>query len=126
MITYLAILEVIGSMTNYSTGHEAEKYAAEYLQGLGYGIRELNWRTPVCEIDIVAQKDNCVFFVEVKYRSKDGQGGGLDYITPQKLKQMQFAARCWVENHGYDGDYELSAIELSANFHVTDFIETID
>jgi hypothetical protein len=47
-------------------------------------------------------------------------------VTPQKLKQMEFASRCWVEDQNYNGDYCLSAIEVAADFEVTEFIESIE
>ncbi len=111
--------------TNYSTGHEAEKRAAEYLQTQGYEIVALNWKTPVCEVDIIAKKQHVHYFIEVKYRQNNSQGTGLDYITPKKLKQMNFAAQCWVQENKYHGDYELSAIEMSTDFKITDFIEQL-
>ncbi len=112
-------------MTNFQTGHDAEKVAAEFLVAHGYEILELNWRTPVCEIDIVAKHKNTIYFVEVKYRSNSFQGTGLDYITPKKLKQMEFSAQCWVEAEKWSGDYRLSAIEVTSDFEVSDFIEDI-
>ncbi len=112
-------------MTNYQSGHDAEKAAADYLIEKGFDIVELNWRTPVCEIDIVAEKKNVVYFVEVKYRANNSQGTGLDYITPKKLKQMEFSAKCWVEDQKYSGDYLLSAMSITSDFKVDDFIEDI-
>lgn len=111
-------------MTNYAHGHQAEKIAAQYLKKRGYKILELNWRQPRAEIDIVAQcKHEPVTFVEVKYRETLQQGGGLDYITPRKLEQMQFAAELWVTEHQHDGEYVLAAIELTgADYAVTNFI----
>lgn len=103
-------------------GNTAESAAADYLDALGYTVIERNWRTRVCEIDIVAQKQTTIYFVEVKYRQGAQQGRGLDYITPAKLKQMEFAAQCWVQEHSYEGDYELSAIEVMADFQVSEFI----
>lgn len=111
--------------TNYQSGHNAEKVAAEYLEKHGYELFELNWRTRVCEIDIVAKKQNVIFFVEVKSRRSTHQGSGLDYITPRKLKQMRFAAECWVNDHDYTGDYELAAIEISDERQITAFIDTL-
>lgn len=113
-------------MTNYSSWHEAEKVAAEHLEKHGYEVLELNWRTRVCEIDIVAKKQSVIYFVEVKSRSSSRRGSGLDYITPSKLKQLRFAAECWVNHHDYTGDYELSAIELGGDSKVTDFIAQVD
>lgn len=111
-------------MTNYAHGHEAEKHAAEYLKKQGYKVLELNWRRPRAEIDIVARKKRGpVAFVEVKYRESHAQGGGLDYITPRKLEQMQFAAELWVAENRYNGEYVLAALEMSgADYKVTNFL----
>jgi uncharacterized protein (TIGR00252 family) len=102
-------------MTNYQAGHDAEKEAARYLEEQGFNIRELNWKTKYCEIDIIAEKDHTIHFVEVKYRAKSGQGDGFAYITPQKLKQMEFAATMWLQQNDWDGDCILTAIAASPN-----------
>jgi len=111
-------------MTNYATGHEAEKRAADYLKKRGYKIVELNWRRPRAEIDIVAQaKHGPITFVEVKHRTNDTQGTGFDYITPKKLQQMQFAAELWTAENHHDGEYVLGAIELTGlDYKVTAFL----
>lgn len=108
-----------------ATGSKAEVAAANYLANKGFKIVDQNWRTRQCEIDIVAERKQVMHFVEVKYRHTAGQGHGLDYITPQKLKQMRFAANIWVADHKWQSDYCLSAVEVSADFKVTEFIETI-
>ena len=94
-------------------GQEAEAKAAEWLEGRGYQILDKNWRTKWCEIDLIAKKDNQIFFVEVKYRRQANSGSGLSYITPKKLRQMAFAAEIWLNQYDSQEDYELSAIELS-------------
>lgn len=110
-------------MTNYSTGHKAEEYAAKYLQKLGYEIIDINWKTKYCEIDIVAQIKKRIYFIEVKYRDNDSQGSGLDYITPTKLKRMRFAAEAWVLENNWTKDYTLGAIEMTGdNYDVTQFL----
>lgn len=111
-------------MSSTSTGREAENAVAEYLYSKNYRVLEQNWRTRICEIDIVAKKDNTIYFVEVKYRANDNQGGGLDYITAKKLKQMNFAAQIWVSEHEWTGDYCLSAAEVTGeDFTVTQFLK---
>lgn len=119
-------------MSNYSAGHEAEKVAARYLEKHEYKIVELNWRHVRAEIDIVAEKREAfgfrkhLVFFEVKYRKTAEQGHGLDYITPKKLKQMQFAAQLYVSQHNYVGEYCLGAIELTSTpTRVTKVIEQI-
>lgn len=58
---------------NRAWGHEAETLAAEFMLRNGYVIRERNWRMGSLEIDIIAEKDNTIIFVEVKARMPGGQ-----------------------------------------------------
>jgi len=102
-------------MTTFVSGRQAEAAAAAYLKNRGFKILDQNWRTRWCEIDIVAQKKNVVYFAEVKYRKSDAFGGGLDYITPKKLEQMTFAAEMWVSQHGWSGDYRLLAVSINGD-----------
>lgn len=111
-------------MSTTDRGRTAEQAVAHYLQTSGYKIIEQNWRTRWCEIDVVAQKGDTVYFVEVKYRESARQGDGLEYITPKKLDQMGFAAELWVSNHNWHGEYCLAAASVSGHdFQVTHFIE---
>jgi len=113
-------------MSTTTVGHQAEQAAAEFLQRNGYEILEKNWRTRWCEIDIVARKGSCVHFVEVKFRSQDLQGSGLEYITKAKLKQMGRAADFWLTEHNWSGDINLAAVEVcSPDYAISEFIETI-
>ena len=113
-------------MKTTEIGRRAEAAAAVYLEMRGYTIVEQNWRRPKCEIDIIASKDDIIYFVEVKYRLNDNQGGGLEAITPSKLKHMRYAAQYWVEESKWQGEYELAAIELSGpDFTVLSFIDNV-
>src|SRR3990167_8939884 len=95
-----------------SLGKVAEGIASNYLSNLGFEIIDQNWKTRMCEIDIVAQKDKRIYFVEVKYRKNDSHGTGLEYITSKKLTQMKFAAQMWVADSRWQGEYSLGAIEV--------------
>lgn len=111
-------------MTTTDTGRKAEKAIVDYLEKQGHKILTQNWRTRWCEIDVVAQKNQTVYFVEVKYRRSSRYGDGLAYITDKKLQQMSFAAEMWVHNHNWTGDYALAAASVSGdNFQITDFFE---
>lgn len=113
-------------MSSTATGHKAEQAAKVYLEMRGYAIMEQNYRRSRCEIDIVASKDNRIYFVEVKYRRHDYQGGGLEYITPTKLRQMRFAAESWVDEYKWHGPCQLAAVEIAGDdFVVMNFIEDV-
>ena len=110
--------------TSTSIGRQAEAAVADFLNKRGHKIIAQNWRTRQCEIDIVAQKDKTVYFVEVKYRASDGQGGGAEYVTAAKLKQMVFAAEVWVSQNDWTGDWQLLVADVSGNnFEQIELIE---
>lgn len=100
-------------MSSYTSGHDAEIRVSNYLADKGFKILELNWKNRYCEIDIVAKKNDTIYFVEVKYRQKSDWGTGLDYITPKKLKQMRFASEFWVSENDWRGDYNLAVADVS-------------
>ena len=112
-------------MANKDTGNAAETAAAQHLERSGYTIVARNFRTPRCEIDIIAKKGNCLYFVEVKYRQSDRQGSGLDYITHAKRHHMERAAELWLQANRWHGEVTLSAIEVTADYAVGEFIESI-
>lgn len=77
------------------TGDIWEIVAIEYLQKHGFAIRETNfkfWR--FWEIDIVAEKKERYYFIEVKYRSHLWYWHPEEAIIPRKLhkclKTMEF------------------------------------
>ncbi|MDL2342061.1 MAG: YraN family protein [Patescibacteria group bacterium] len=111
-------------MSPTEIGKKAEIAASAYLEMRGFLILERNFRRPRCEIDIIAQKDNAVHFVEVKYRRTDDQGSGFDAITSAKLRQMARGAHIWIDETKWHGEYVLSAIEVSGpTFAIMGFIE---
>ncbi len=100
-------------MRTTAIGQSAETAVANHLAQNGYKILVQNWKTAICEIDVVAGKDDIVYFVEVKYRAGAEQGSGLEHITPQKLNQIKFAVRVWCQNNGWDGDCRILGAEVS-------------
>lgn len=111
-------------MKTSKIGKTAETAVSFHLQAEGYEVLDRNWRAKVCEIDIIARKDGIVFFVEVKYRGRNEQGGGFDYITPKKLAQMEFAARVWCSASNWEGDYRLIAAAVDGvRFEKVEIIE---
>lgn len=96
-------------MSTTATGQEAEELVVAYLKERKHKIVSRNWRTKRCEIDIVSVINKRVYFTEVKFRSSDAWGDGLEYITPKKLKQMHFAAELWLAQHDWSGESVLLA-----------------
>jgi putative endonuclease len=79
-----------------SFGQYGEQLAADYLIKQNYRIVTTNWHCKYGEIDIVAQKDNLLVFIEVKTRSADTTEGAFESITPRKQKRMTDAAQTYL------------------------------
>jgi uncharacterized protein (TIGR00252 family) len=94
-------------------GQKAEGAVSELLEQQGFEIIDRNWKTKVCEIDLIAQNNKTVFFIEVKYRGSNFQGDGFEYITAKKQKQMDFAAKVWCQAYDWNNDYRLMAAAVS-------------
>lgn len=110
-----------------TSGRIAEAVAVKYLQKNSFRVLEQNWRTKLCEVDIVAQKNHTVYLIEVKYRKNARYGDGLSAITPKKLRQMKFSSRVWQHWKGFDGDIQIGAISVGgAQPKVEAFLESIE
>jgi uncharacterized protein (TIGR00252 family) len=113
-------------MSTFDIGRRAEAVAAAFLEHKGCRIVAQNWRTRWCEIDVVAERAGVMYFCEVKYRSQIRQGHGLDYITPQKLRQMRFAAEFWLAKNNWPGECQLCAIEVAgADFRIARVVKDL-
>lgn len=113
-------------MNTFDSGRRAEAVAAAFLERKGCEVVAQNWRTRMCEIDVVARRDNVVYFCEVKYRRSNVAGSGILYVTPKKLQQMRFAAESWVHYHRWQGEYQLCAIEVSGtDFRITNVVKNL-
>lgn len=88
--------DVITSCTTL-TGVKAENIVAKHLESDGHEILARNWKTRMCEIDIVSKKADRIYFTEVKYRKNSNHGSGLEAITQEKIKRMKFAAECYLK-----------------------------
>ena len=84
-------------MTNKITGKYGEEIAKNFLIKKGYKILEMNFHySKQSEIDIIAQKNNIIHFVEVKTRTQTLFGQPLEAITPQKLNAIYKCARFYL------------------------------
>ncbi len=72
-----------------------ERLAADHLEAHGYHIRERNFRCREGEIDIIAEKDGCLAFVEVKTRRGSSMGEAAESVTPVKAMRILRAAETY-------------------------------
>ena len=86
-------------MTPSEVGRRGETAVCQYLLQRGYTIRKRNYRIRGGEIDIIAQKDEILAFVEVKSR-RQSEGFPLEYLSPQQQLRIVKASLqyCAAEN----------------------------
>ncbi len=93
----------LGKTSNHDrrhTGTLGESLAVEALKKNGYRILEKNYRSGLGEIDIIAQEDGVLAFVEVKARRTDQFGGPKLAITPRKQRKVSMVALGYLKETG--------------------------
>jgi putative endonuclease len=85
-------------------GLAAEQLAADLLTQRGWRVLHRNWRFRRRELDLVVRRAGVVAFVEVRARSSARCGHPLDTIGTRKRRDLEVAARGWVERHGRSSD----------------------
>ena len=93
----------IFSMAHHNEfGQISEDRAVAYLMARGYTIRERNWRLGHKEIDIIAQKNGTIAFIEVKARKNDRFGDPTEAVTDSKIRNLVQAANAYARYHRID------------------------
>ena len=69
-------------------GKIGEDKACDYLENNGYVILERNYRIRSGEIDIIAEKDSVLHFIEVKTRKGLGFGLPSESVTAKKRRHI--------------------------------------
>jgi putative endonuclease len=85
-------------MDSREIGALGEKIAARYLTGMGYVIRERNFRSREGEIDIIAEKDDFLVFIEVRTRRSLSFGTPEESVTAQKKERLIALTQAYMED----------------------------
>lgn len=79
------------------TGRHGEELAVNWLVQQGYSIRHRNWKYSYYELDIVAEKDGMLHFVEVKTRRNNRYGHPEEGVTKKKIERIYEAGAAYQE-----------------------------
>ncbi len=69
-----------------------EFIARKYLERKGYAILEKNYRSRYGEIDLIAQRNNDLIFLEVKTRTSLEYGDPLEAVGKLKISRIRKSA----------------------------------
>ena len=97
---------------NKELGAEGERLAGEYLEQKGYKVLERNFRFKRAEVDIIAQKENLLVFVEVKYRKNNSFGYPEEFVSERKIELIHLASEHYVEKMDWKGNIRFDVIGI--------------
>jgi len=98
-----------------SIGKSGELLASTHLMQLGFNILERNWRYRRYEIDIIAEHQDVMVFVEVKYRSDNSHGNPQAFVSRKQQKRIIEAANHYLMDNDIDKEarFDIIAIDKS-------------
>jgi putative endonuclease len=99
---------------HHELGEKGEEMATGWLANKGYKILQRNWKCGSLEIDIIATRDDCLHFIEVKSRNSSTLGHPEDGVGKQKFRRLQNAAHVYLQMNPQHKwiQYDILAITL--------------
>ena len=102
-----------------STGRVGEQVAVIFLERKGFKVLEKNYRKPWGEIDIIAEKDGIIRFVEVKALSRETspdnsrENNGYrpeEQVHPAKLRKIARTAELYMNYRQDSRDFQIDVV----------------
>ena len=107
-------------------GNQGEQAVASYLEQHGFAILARNHTTRCGEVDVIAQKDDLVVFVEVKTR-RSHNIDPASLISPSKQRRIDMAARGFIATRLHapaSYRFDVALVDVAANnTHTIAYIE---
>lgn len=99
--------------TRSEVGAWGEAIAARHLEDKGYAVRDRNWRHDHGELDIVAERNSEIVFVEVCTRRSTAFGAPEEMITPRKRAKLIATAAAYLDAHALlDAQWQIDVIVI--------------
>jgi putative endonuclease len=100
--------------TTKPLGNWGEQRAAEFLEKLGYTILARNFRYGHGEIDLIADDNGVLVFVEVKTQKSEAMGEAFTWVTRKKQRQIGRVALAYLtQNQIADRDCRFDVIAVA-------------
>jgi putative endonuclease len=90
-----------------------EEIASNFLLNKGYKILFRNWRYGNKEVDIIAEKNEIIVFVEVKTRRNTTFGFPEEAVTSKKRQLLFLAAQAFIEQYTSYSNIQFDIISVA-------------
>ncbi len=77
-------------------GDAAEDKALQHISSEGLRLITRNYCTKFGEIDLIAEDNDTLVFLEVRFRKNDHYGSALESVTTRKQKKITTTARYYL------------------------------
>jgi putative endonuclease len=100
-------------MKNQAVGKIGEMIARETARKRHYAVKDINVRTPYGEIDLILEKNDRIFFVEVKTRTSYRFGFPEEAVNQEKMSHMIQNAEYYLNDRQLsDKGWQLDVISI--------------
>jgi len=82
--------------THLDTGKTGELLGLQYLLEQGFVVMEKNWRFSRWEVDVIAERDKVLHFIEIKTRRSKKFGWPEDKVGKKKIQFLINAAEAYL------------------------------
>lgn len=101
---------------SHRIGLEMEELASRYLEYKGYTVLDRRYKSRLGEIDLIAEQQDILVFVEVKYRKNLAAGRPALVVSPLKQQKIRKTAMLYWQQYcrkrGSDVSCRFDVIEL--------------
>lgn len=99
-------------LNHLQKGKNGEGAAVRLLQQYGYRIRNQNWRYKNLEVDIIAEDEGILVFVEVKTRTGYAYGMPYEFVDATKQARLVRAANQYIAFNRYGGEIRFDVVSI--------------
>lgn len=90
---------LFGKQSSKDIGDQAESMAEAFLTNKNIKIIEKNYRIKAGEIDLIADDQGTLAFIEVKYRKSKHYGQPFETVTYPKQQKIIRTAQSYLQKH---------------------------
>lgn len=98
-------------------GKTAEDKTSAFLRKNGYKILKRNYSCRFGEIDIIAEKEEYIIFIEVKARKKGSLVSPIEAVDSKKVKRIMLTAEDYISKTEtvLQPRFDVAEVEVSEN-----------